>query len=128
MDDSKWYPTNYAEIETKCRQQFPIDDAMIVDDNGRFRVKDSPMMRSYFFCTGTSKNIFRPDMGFDADRIVYDIHATYKFNCDVALVQDCLENNAEESQTEDVLYFNAMKCVLESAYEECDRIAKEVYL
>ncbi|XP_073820401.1 uncharacterized protein [Musca autumnalis] len=122
VQDVPWYPKNYKEIEAKCREQYPIGADMLVNENGKFRVKQHPILRSYFFCTGLNKNLYNPDLGFIGERISYDIQKTFKYKCPLDLIQDCIDNSYEDSYQEDVIYFNIMKCILENAFYECERV------
>lgn len=95
---------------------------MIANENGRLKVKHNPTFRSYLFCTAMGKNLYSPEVGFIAERLAYEIQNTYKYNCPLNLIQDCIDNSYEDSYSEDIIYFNIMKCILENAFEECERV------
>ncbi|XP_075144702.1 uncharacterized protein LOC142219721 [Haematobia irritans] len=115
-----WYPKNATDIEAACLRDNPVS----LDAWSKIRVMqldDLPFVRSLMLCLVTNKFVYRPKIGFEAERLHLGLQQATKMNCNIQFIQYCGEMS-EHLQPEDLKIFNIIKCIGDAQNEKCTKI------
>lgn len=63
------------------------------------------------------KNAYRPEVGYELDRIKYALSAAIQYHCEEDIIKECKEKY-EELPAED-FFFELYKCIGENQHTDC---------
>ncbi|XP_075144697.1 uncharacterized protein LOC142219717 [Haematobia irritans] len=115
-----WYPENPAAIEEKCMQDHSITPE-IWSTIRSFKMEDSPNIRAFLLCLNINKGVFRPDKGFEPERLATGIRLTANVDCDVNMIRSCGEKYAD-LQPNDYMIYSIIKCTVDHKDGNCHKI------
>uniref|UniRef100_A0A1I8NMK7 Uncharacterized protein n=1 Tax=Stomoxys calcitrans TaxID=35570 RepID=A0A1I8NMK7_STOCA len=115
-----WYPENPAKIEEQCMREHSITPE-IWSTIRSFHLDDTPNVGSFFLCLNTKKGVFRPEKGFEPERLAIGIRMTTKVDCDVNMIRNC-GDRYKELKPHDHMILNIIKCIFENKEGNCRKI------
>uniref|UniRef100_A0A1I8P5W7 Uncharacterized protein n=1 Tax=Stomoxys calcitrans TaxID=35570 RepID=A0A1I8P5W7_STOCA len=119
-DKPDWYPENPTDIEKECLQRYPISKEDKTDIKS-LKLNDVPNMSTLLLCVAHGQSVYDIEDELKPERIVYGLYRSLHLNCDVGMVNECLDHHQdhrENGKHEDFLYA-FVHCVFERAADEC---------
>ncbi|XP_059219913.1 uncharacterized protein LOC106080605 [Stomoxys calcitrans] len=113
----EWYPKNASLFEKACL----VENGMRPDQWARIRtmhLEDTPSERAFLLCLVKTKNVFRPEKGFEAERLRLGFQQSIKMDCDIEHIEHCKQLYGH-LKPDDVMVFQIMKCVCDVKDEKC---------
>ncbi|XP_013097475.2 uncharacterized protein LOC106080604 [Stomoxys calcitrans] len=117
----EWYPENAAEIDAECMKKHVLSAEIMEKLKNDFTLEDTPTMRSLVFCSALGKQVFRPNVGFEAVRVVEGLQENAKLNCSLVAVQHCADQ-FKTANSNEAMFFSTMKCLFDNISENCSKI------
>ncbi|XP_013097474.2 B1 protein [Stomoxys calcitrans] len=115
-----WYPENAAEIEADCKKENGITPE-IWSQMLSLDLEDTPAVRSVLLCLVKRKTVYRPENGFEAERLQVGLQQVAKRKCDLNHIKDCGEKFCD-LEPEDFKIFSIFKCTLDDRHEKCEKV------
>lgn len=81
-------------------------------------IEEIPAMCPFIFCLLENKNIYRPAVGFEVDRLQLSLLEAIILDCKEDLIRDCGDKYKELSSA-DLMYYNILKCIADQKEEHC---------
>lgn len=81
------------------------------------QMDDTPSMRLFFLCLCREKNVYRPEVGYELDRIKHTLGAAIQYDCKEDIIKECTEQY--QTLAAEDFFFEIFKCIGENQHTHC---------
>lgn len=86
-----------------------------------FQLEDTPIVRSLVFCIAVGKNVYRPESGFDPERLALGLKYGLNLDCNVDFLSNCAHSH-NDVESQEGKFFDFFKCVFGGIEGNCEKV------